>query len=711
MDTWWKKIVYSRWLKGISIAGILGTVVVLFISFIGICTTSSSRNYFESYQFENDLITKAGYLRDWIVRYDENTIFTEVTPEEIADYKQKSGGTLSDEAARAGIITDRKGYYALIQNELVTDNVNLDYLAVDSQTDRTITNMKITDTQSIIKELTSRSNYIEGNGYSILNFKFWKYNEAKGSSALLHEKYYSGDAFDTQNNYHIYVALKETLEPGDKFYDSFQNFEVNTAGRKQLISISLAAGTIGLICFIYYILVVGRSKRKGEIKLNAFDHMPLEIQVILSLLGAVLCIRAIDQYGYNADISSMITFTSTGTQYQVMEIVVVGFIFLITVSFELLCLSSWVKHFKNKTMLDHVGSYSLMKKFYYSKGSKRKLFIVVGLIVSINIMIEILMIVTTDFIWSNFYLIIRPILWSLFLGSILLKLLLDYKKILDGAKEITQGNLDKKIELNRTVPMLQELATTINSMGTGLERAVGESVKSERLKTELITNVSHDLKTPLTSIISYIDLLKGETIENETAKEYIEVLDERSHRLKQLVEDLVEASKAVTGNLNAELNVLSLDELVGQAIGEYTDRLKESNLTIVMNHVEETWVLADGRHMWRIIENLLSNVCKYAMPGTRVYVEVGHNEQFGFCTVKNISREPLNIEASELTERFVRGDSSRTTEGSGLGLAIAQSLANLQQGNLGISIDGDLFKTDIKVPLAEKESISLAKDE
>ncbi len=319
-----------------------------------------------------------------------------------------------------------------------------------------------------------------------------------------------------------------------------------------------------------------------------------------------------------------------------------------------------------------------------------------------------------------------------------------------------EGELDKKIELGKTLPMLTELATSINSIGTGLEKAVGESIKSERLKTELITNVSHDLKTPLTSIISYIDLLKAEQIENETAREYIEVLDERSHRLKQLVEDLVEASKAVTGNLKANLEILRFDELVGQAIGEYLDRIEASNLTLVYHKMEETWVLADGRHMWRVIENLFSNVCKYAMPQTRVYIEmyevtlVYHKmeetwvladgrhmwrvienlfsnvckyampqtrvyiemyegEGYSYCTIKNISKDLLNIDPNELTERFVRGDASRTTEGSGLGLAIAQSLIILQGGSLEIGIDGDLFKVIVKMPIAKKETITLEK--
>ena len=275
----------------------------------------------------------------------------------------------------------------------------------------------------------------------------------------------------------------------------------------------------------------------------------------------------------------------------------------------------------------------------------------------------------------------------LFRSFILSKVAFDYRRILQGTRNIARGNLEHKIHLEKSLPVLVELADTVNTIGTGLEKAVEQSVKSERLKAELITNVSHDLKTPLTSIISYIDLLKGEEINNEVAKEYIGVLDERSNRLKHLVEDLVEASKAVTGNVEAKLEPFMLDELVLQAVGEYTDRLEDQGLQLVMSKVQSVKVIGDSRHAWRIVENLLSNVSKYAMPQTRAYMEVLNQGEYGTFVIKNISKEALNINPEELTERFVRGDASRTTEGSGLGLAIAQSLIDLQAGQMAISIE------------------------
>ena len=233
-------------------------------------------------------------------------------------------------------------------------------------------------------------------------------------------------------------------------------------------------------------------------------------------------------------------------------------------------------------------------------------------------------------------------------------------------------------------------------------------MRSERFKAELITNVSHDLKTPLTSIINYVDLLKKEQIENPRAAEYIDVLDRKSQRLKKLTEDLVEASKASTGNLAVMRERISLTQLADQALAEYEERLSGQNLRVIRTFPEEeVWVEADGRHLWRVVDNLLSNCAKYALEGTRIYVEVSRGQTQAFLSVKNISREPLNVPPETLVERFVRGDESRTTEGSGLGLSIAQSLTELQKGTFRLTIDGDLFKAEIALPLAEDEPADL----
>ena len=224
-------------------------------------------------------------------------------------------------------------------------------------------------------------------------------------------------------------------------------------------------------------------------------------------------------------------------------------------------------------------------------------------------------------------------------------------------------------------------------------------MKSERFKAELITNVSHDLKTPLTSIINYVNLLKTTQQADPKAVEYIEVLDRKSQRLKKLTEDLVEASKASTGVLSVNREKIGMAQLIDQALGEWTEKLEDRKLTVVTALPEgETWVYADGRHLWRVIDNLLSNCAKYAMEGTRVYLDLERGHGQVTLSVKNISREPLNIPPDRLMERFVRGEESRTTEGSGLGLSIARSLTELQGGEFQLTVDGDLFKASVTLP-------------
>ena len=272
-------------------------------------------------------------------------------------------------------------------------------------------------------------------------------------------------------------------------------------------------------------------------------------------------------------------------------------------------------------------------------------------------------------------------------------------KLIKGSKRIVDGDLDYIISYAELSGDYKELAVNFNHIRDGLSNALEKQIKSERMKTELITNVSHDIKTPLTCIINYVDLLKGEQIESDKANEYIVVLDKQSARLKKLTEDLIETSKAASGctPVNAEINDISI--LLSQAIGEYRDRFEAADLEIISEFPQiEANAYCDGRLCWRIFDNLLSNASKYSLSGTRVYLEISKSADFVTVTFKNISKNRLNITPEELTERFVRGDSSRNTEGSGLGLSIAESLARLQRGDLKITIDGDMFKVAVTLP-------------
>lgn len=728
MATWWKKVVFSNWLKFIIVIGICISSSLVVNNFLemNMAEPQHEKSYVDTKAFRQEFIQKAGFLRDWIVRYSDESIFTEVTEKQIKAYIEKDGRNLSEKEAIQGIVNDRNEYYNQIQRELVFNNVNIDYIAVNLIDNKFITNMdgsaKVQElnedneiaAKNFMNEITSRSSYLIGNGYYILQVKYSMdgYDSYYNGHYFMDNSYYTGDSFETQDNYKVYIALKDKLVEGDNFYEGYNNFVSRASIGKNGFNYFLKALVIMLVLILLLEMVAGRKSEDDQIHFNRFDQVPFEIQFILMIISFLIGISMLLIYDNYFNVYDSFLMVNMENNILTPPIIILDAIVIIEVLSLLAIVTSWVKHIKNRSFLKHGWIIKMGTKVYERAQNERKLMIcAVGLVV-FNMLISLVAISVVEeasygVISYNFAEVIRLVVlvWNVCWGLLFAKFILDYKYILKGAKAIASGELDRKIEVSTTVPILNDMAQIVNSIGTGLEKAVDESIKSERLKTELITNVSHDLKTPLTSIISYIDLLKSEPIDNATAREYIEVLDERSHRLKQLVEDLVEASKAVTGNVKADLNVLRLDELVGQAIGEYTDRVEASGLSIVMDQVEDVYVLADGRHMWRITENLLSNVCKYAMPHTRVYVQVEKKADFGILTVKNISRDALNINSDELTERFVRGDSSRTTEGSGLGLAIAQSLARLQNGELVISIDGDLFKVSVSIPVGQLDIV------
>ena len=273
-------------------------------------------------------------------------------------------------------------------------------------------------------------------------------------------------------------------------------------------------------------------------------------------------------------------------------------------------------------------------------------------------------------------------------------------KIVDGIDVIAGGDAKHKIDTVGMHGYNLNLAEAVNSIGDGIDKAVSTSMKDERMKADLITNVSHDIKTPLTSIINYVDLLKRANIEDETARGYIDILEQKSLRLKALTNDLVEISKISSGNITLELVNLNMVEMINQVTGEFDERFKEKSLIPILNLPKEDVVIhADGQALYRILENLYINIYKYALRGTRVYIDLATNENKALLTIRNISAEPVNLDSAMLTERFIRGDISRGTEGSGLGLSIAKSLAEAQNGRLDLSLDGDLFKVVVSFDL------------
>ncbi len=276
-----------------------------------------------------------------------------------------------------------------------------------------------------------------------------------------------------------------------------------------------------------------------------------------------------------------------------------------------------------------------------------------------------------------------------------------FERIRTGAHRITEGQVDTPVDTKWMYPGFKDVATDINRAGEGIRNAVSEQLKSERMKTELITNVSHDIKTPLTSIINYVDLLQKENIDNPQAAEYLTVLDRQSSKLKKLIEDLLEASKAATGNIEMNVAPCDLHLVLSQAMGEFEDRLAAASVTPVISGPDHVQIRADARYLWRVFDNLLGNVCKYAMPGTRLYIDLKEKTDSVVASFKNISSSPLNISGEELMERFVQGDRSRNTEGSGLGLSISNSLVSLMGGQMDVDCDGDLFKVTLAFQKSE----------
>ncbi|KAB1435787.1 HAMP domain-containing sensor histidine kinase [Candidatus Galacturonibacter soehngenii] len=477
-------------------------------------------------------------------------------------------------------------------------------------------------------------------------------------------------------NYIYAVGVDTNYPHRDVFFEANETF-YNT--RNSIIA-SIVSSLIIFFCFVYLVTVCGRSAKDDEIHLNSFDKMKTEVSAgFMIAIGIVFLLIMMSVYNnFSSDLTIVVGLG--------IETALFTFAFL-----------SLVRRIKAGVLWKNSIVYSLLHWLVifikYRKATTKTIVLYLGFL-------AVTLVVLGIGINSRSYMIMM--LWFSFsavVGFFLLREAVARQTILNGIKEISNGDLEYKIDTINLSGSNEILADAINNIGEGLHNAVDASVRNERLKTDLITNVSHDIKTPLTSIINYVDLIKRENIENEKIRGYIEILDNKSQRLKNLTEDLVEASKISSGNIKLEMTKINFVELVNQTEGEFSEKLENKNLQIIRKLPEEPiFILADGRRMWRVIENLYNNVTKYAMKNTRVYVDVKADEDKVILSIKNISENPLNIDAEELTERFIRGDVSRSTEGSGLGLSIAKNLTTLQKGDFEIYLDGDLFRVTITFP-------------
>lgn len=520
----------------------------------------------------------------------------------------------------------------------------------------------IKDSSTIENELHTENFYVEG-----------------------YHVYYATDRVDS---YTISMALAEDLTHHDFFYEYKNIIDKVYSFQENIVGMQWACFLIFIIAIVLLFVSAPEDKERlrffHKIPVLMFTGMVVVVEVILFWL-LVKLLQAVWS-------NTMTTMTIDNLAVLILDIVFImlfiGFIYLANISTRI----------RSKTF----GRYS---EWYYisrplvcmTRLAKENVSLFwKGIIVMLGIsFVEFMLLIITR--WEPDSLVTFFLIGKMIEVPIVIYVLFQMKQLQSGAKRIAAGDSSQPIDTSKLLWEFKKHGENINKVGEGISLAVEEKIKSERFKTELITNVSHDIKTPLTSIINYVDLIKKQEVTDSTMAEYVDVLDRQSARLKKLIEDLMEASKASTGNIAVHFEECNMDVLLTQVIGEFEDKLMASGLEVVVDKPEEpVMVIADGRHMWRILDNLMNNACKYSQPNTRVYVSLVKEGQTASIVFKNISKTALNIPSEQLMQRFVRGDSSRHTEGSGLGLSIAQSLTELMNGTLKLDIDGDLFKVILK---------------
>lgn len=498
----------------------------------------------------------------------------------------------------------------------------------------------------------------------------------------------------------LIIGIDTELSAEDDIYEASREYEQLHPWIKICIFCGLVSLMGWIISLVYLTLATGRRTEEEKIHLNPIDKIKTEILVaafIFMMVELVILITKVNS-----------------EEWAVYGIIVAsGTVSLVIDGLFLIFYLSMVRRMKAEMLWEtSVACWlerGIRKVFARQKTTVRVLLLFAGH------MAVCFVLAVGAFYYQSMTALVVLLLFSAGECYMILRKAVEQYQIRQGVEKIRDGALSGKIDIEQLHGEEKSLAEAINNIGEGLLHAVDDSTKNERMKADLITNVSHDIKTPLTSIINYVNLMKLEKIDNERVQGYIQILDEKSQRLRQLTADLVEASKISSGNVKLDMQVIDLVELVYQTSGEFNEKFEQKELTIVTK-LPKTAVLirADGRQLYRVIENLYNNVAKYALEKTRVYVDIAYVEEKVVFSIKNVSEHSLareNSNAGDLTERFIRGDSSRTTEGSGLGLSIAKSLTVLMGGVFDIKVDGDLFKASITFPQYADENSSNPKME
>ena len=634
-------------------------------------------------------------------KYNEES-FSNLTYEEqqkiLSEEKEKitEKYTLNDEEMKEYIL-NRKGNSASDLNNKIKSYVNLNFRAYDKLKDIWIGGEKI-DSNNIIKNskyfeeinIDYNGNVIEKiyvDGKEINNniiSKLIYYN--KYSYYTYYDRYepnniYAYD-YNEKQSISIYIWMPQEIKKGDVVYENLKKVEIN------INRFYLSCGSFILFIILAILCLVSLSKNKSKINIiedivNKIKVWPIEAKVGIGILGWISWNTTFVYYNANNYIRRLnlisVIWTSLALliYYVLIRVIIINYnernLFKKNIT-----IKCWNYLSEIMTRSSLIKTFLIMSGLYVISGLL--LFVVSAILNIFPIGILIGIILTIIYI------------------VIFIKELIYLDKIIIGSKAATEGKLNCNIE-EKGRGHLRELAHDINNIRDGLRKSIESEMKSENMKTELITNVSHDLKTPLTSIINYIDLLKRENIESETAKDYINILDKKSQRLKVLIDDLFEASKATSGAMELNITKIDIVQLLKQSLGENDERFKNSNLSVKLDIPDtKIFINGDGQRLYRVFENLISNIVKYSLSNTRVYIQMYvDDENKVIIIMRNISAYELDFCANEITNRFKRGDSSRSTEGSGLGLAIAKSIVELHGGKFNIEVDGDLFKSIIKL--------------
>ena len=562
---------------------------------------------------------------------------------------------------------------------------NLNYFIINKDTGEVYTNTNSKTAKEFQDKYKGECDVkISSNNHNVSYSKTFGDKEYKGSNVNAE----LGSVMQLRNG-DIYMSIPENFERAPGIYDRI--YETKSNFKRDIIYVQIILTTLGgsLILGIISTFLYKRSKAelfdKDSFWLKLSKLIPLELYIVGLICAVVFLMQSIE---YSYDLLSSFVFSFFG----------IGFVLTVFYIF-----NKQINSYDNK--LDFFKTAFIYRVFNFSKKSFVRILKltksmplskrIVGLaIVCIGVNLFLMIFAISDY--NPLIAIIAAILTIGGFAYYVLKKLWYLSYIMDGTERIKNGDVHHKLKLigedNFTT-----LADNINNIRDGLDKAIDNQLKSERMKSELITNVSHDLKTPLTSIINYVELIKKEDISPDYLKDYVNVLDSKSKRLKILIEDLFEASKASSGNIELNMEKIDLTQLLRQSIGEMEEKLSESKLNLKINVPEEkTYIRADGRRLYRVLENLLGNISKYSLPNTRVYIDIIEEDGKVKLIMKNISSYELNFDPDEIMERFKRADDSRNTEGSGLGLAIARDLVNLQGGTFSIDIDGDLFKSIVE---------------